>query len=406
MPSIRRIEWTAEQKKQFIEYVNKGYSERKMAKIFGVNRSTIHKFKELWRLKTPGYTPTINQAEATDPQDELINQITHQLKFYKQRTKHLQKIVNDRDWLIDSMKDSLSVLKSPPKYEIPLSDKGASEQEVVALFSDFQAFEKIERDETNAFEYNFDIFTQRFHYYLDRIVRITNLHRKSFPINKLHVFGLGDYLEGEDIYFGQSARIESNIIKQFFDTTDLMARGFSELSRHYDTIYVTWLTGNHGRVFKKGQEKWYVNWEYVMGRYLQMMLRDHKNIILDVPMSWWTIKEVLNWKFYLTHGDELIRYMGVPWYSFERMDNRTAKLMQALGEMYHYMIIGHHHEALEWDAAVGERICNGSFNMGNPLALKKLKLMTRPTQKIFGVHKDHGISFRYNVRLDDEERDE
>ena len=77
MPSNRKIEWTAEQKKQFIEYVNKGYSERKLQKIFGINRGTIRRYKRLWNLKSPNTRPLVMNLEAdNDPQREHITRIT------------------------------------------------------------------------------------------------------------------------------------------------------------------------------------------------------------------------------------------------------------------------------------------------------------------------------------------
>lgn len=401
----KKINWTDDQKKKIEQLVKEGKSDREIARIFDVNRTTIATYKRKWKLVSPIQIIDINKAELQRVEEakaefNQVEQLTHQLKYYESLAKKYQHELNERDWLISKIKDALSILKPPEKYVLPTYKTIHKEQKLVALFSDCQAFERIESEETNAFNYNYPIFEQRYRYWLDSIARITDIHRKSIPIKDLYIFALGDYLEGENIYFGQGARIQTDIIHQFFGMTDLMSSGLSELSKIFRSVNVTWLSGNHGRVFPKDQEKWYVNWEYVMGRFLQEKMKNHSNVTINVPMSWWAIEQIFDWKFYLTHGDELIRYMGVPWYSLERMDNRTAKVMQALGKEYQYMIIGHHHEPFSWDSPVGERICNGTFSYGSPYALKKLRALTRPSQMLFGVHPEWGISFRYVLRLD------
>jgi len=71
---------------------------------------------------------------------------------------------------------------------------------------------------------------------------------------------------------------------------------------------------------------------------------------------------------------------------------------------FDYIVMGHHHQAIQWDRPWGERIVNGSFSSGNPFAAKRLQLATRPTQLMFGVHPEQGVSFRYLIRLDRRKR--
>lgn len=396
MGNNKPIVWSDEDKAKLRELIESGRSLREIAKIFNVEKTSIGKY-----AKKFGYTVKPRKVEI-DGNVAYEDHLKHQISFWKKRAAALEKVLNNRNWLIESCRDSLSVLEPPEPYILKDFKDRTSEQELVALLSDCHAFERIESDETNVFDYNFDIFKTRFQLWLDSIARITDIHRKSFPIKTLNLFGLGDYLEGQNIFFGQGARLDDNIVKQFFGMTDVVCNGLSYLSKLFENINVTWLSGNHGRVFLKGQDKWYVNWEYTMGRFIQEKMRLHNNIEIDVPMSWWTIKNVMGWKFYLTHGDELVRYMGVPWYALERMDNRTTRMLQAIGKEYQYMIIGHHHESFSWDAPVGERICNGTFSYGNPFALKKLRTMSRPSQTLFGVHPQWGITFKYILRLDQE----
>ena len=68
--------------------------------------------------------------------------------------------------------------------------------------------------------------------------------------------------------------------------------------------------------------------------------------------------------------------------------------------MYHYYLIGHHHEPFEWVRPEGERICNGTFVGANAFAGKSLATLVHPIQKLFFVHPEMGKVCSYNIRLD------
>ena len=161
------------------------------------------------------------------------------------------------------------------------------------------------------------------------------------------------------------------------------------------------MAGNHGRINPPNESKFYVNWDFLMYNFMAAHTSLNKKIKWNIPMRWWIIKEILGWKFYLDHGNHLgMRYMGIPWYGLEKADGRLMKMMAGIDKKYDYICIGHHHTHFQWDAARGERFCNGSMSSGNFYAAKKMQLTCRPTQLLFGVHPDRGVTFRYPLRLD------
>jgi len=172
------------------------------------------------------------------------------------------------------------------------------------------------------------------------------------------------------------------------------------LAKHFDNINVPCVVGNHGRVGQKDYNLSHVNWDYIIYKNLEQILSPQKNIKFDIGKEWYKIVSIQGWKFYIEHGDRIKSYMNVPWYSVERIDNRISKMLGLKNESYQYFLIGHHHVPFEWDVNNGERICNGTFSAGDPYAMKELRVLSRPTQKFFGVHKQKGITWRYNIRLD------
>lgn len=338
--------------------------------------------------------------------EEEKNRLAHEFGYVERENKKLKNMRLDEEKLVDQVKDSFIRLKPQPLYT-PKKIKydQHSEQELVLLFSDCQIGEKIERDETPFGEYNSEIFKKRLGKLYEGVIGITERHRKDTPINKLNIFMLGDIIDGEKIFRGQSARVDGNVIDQFTTGLESITNFMHSLEKHYKNIHISCVAGNHGRVDeKKDSNKFYVNWDYLMYKFLKERLEHNSKISFNVPKTWYIIDDVKGWKFYLTHGDDIQRYMQIPWYGLERYDGKNMKLMQSIGEKYDYMCIGHLHVPFQWDAAIGERICNGSFSSGNHFAAKKLQSTTRPTQIMFGVHPERGISFRYLLRLDSDKK--
>ena len=331
-------------------------------------------------------------------------QAERRLSLLTRENRRLRNQTLDDMRLVEKLRDAISILPPPPKYKVRRGRKSTKEQEVVMLFSDAQLGERIEAQETGKIGgtqgYDIDVFADRLDYWTYKVIKVVESHRGITPIRHGHIFSLGDVLEGRQIFRGQSARVTDSVMMQFMKGLDLIAVSFRDIAGHFEELTIDWALGNHGRVGMKDEELHYVNWEFLFAQLLKEKLKDCPNIKWNIPKSWWMVVPIKGWKFYLTHGDDLVRYMGVPWYSLERMDGKVTLMLQEQDIKFDYIVMGHHHQSIQWDRPWGERIVNGSFSAGNPFAAKKLQLSTRPTQTMFGVHPEHGISWRYLIRLD------
>jgi len=329
------------------------------------------------------------------------SRLKYQIKYFQEKLRREQEKRYNEENLIEELKTVLSVAR-PLKAFPRKSFKGEhQEQEAVLLFSDCQIGEKIQKKETGYLDYNIEIFEERLKRLYNSVLNIINRHRKDCDINNLNIFMLGDLVEGNgNIYRGQAPRLATDVVEQVFNGQQMIADFLRSMARYFEKIVVSCIVGNHGRLRGKDEDLEYVNWDYVLYRNLQQILSRVKNIEFRVDKRWWRIEEVQGWKFYMEHGDRIKKYMTIPWYSAERVDNRVLKMLRAMNKDYDYFVFAHHHTSIEWDAGVGERICNGAFTSGNPYAMRELKVVSRPTQKMFGVHKEVGITWRYNIRLD------
>jgi predicted phosphodiesterase len=309
----------------------------------------------------------------------------------------------DEQAFVERCKDLLTTL--PPiksRYTPPEGrrDDTYKPQEMALIFSDCQIGEKTDMDETGLGVYNMDVFQRELTYLGSKVIKITDMHRKSIRLDNLNIFMLGDMVEGEQIFKGQGSRLEDNVMKQFFTGLDSISGFLRDLAPEFRQINCYCIPGNHGRVNAPDESKFYVNWDFMLYRFLEEKLKDVKNLKFDIPTRWWNVVDIQGWKFFITHGNDIQRFMGMPWYGMERYDHRMTKVLKAKDIEYDYLLMGHHHTPFQWDASWGERIGNGTFSRCNYFAAKKLQSTTRPSQMLFGVHPQHGISFRYLIRLD------
>ena len=326
----------------------------------------------------------------------------YQAKFWKKKYEQEKAKANFETHIIDELKSALIVAKPPEPMPIVQPKTEHKSQEAVLLFSDAQIGEKVQKKETGFFDYNVDIFKQELHNLYVSLLNIVNRHRTDCRIDKLNIFFLGDIIEagGQEIFKGQSARITTDVVEQMFEAQYLIAEFVRSLSAHFVEVYCPGIIGNHARVGMKDQHLSYVNFDYILYQNLKQILSQVPNVKIDADKCWWKIVEVQRWKFYLEHGENIKRYMRIPWYAAEIRDSMITLTLQSIGETFSYYIFAHHHTPFSWDRPRGERICNGTFSQGNPFALSKLASVVRPTQKFFLVHPEVGISANYNIRLD------
>ena len=319
----------------------------------------------------------------------------------KKLNAEIKKRVTDEMFLEEIRQIIFSVKPLPPLE--PASHEGAHRpHEAVLLFSDCQIGERVQNKETGFGEYNFKVFGRELERLYVSLMNIIEIHRKDYPVENLNIFMLGDIVEGTgNIFRGQGARIVTDVVEQCLDVgVPLITSFIQSLSRHFKNVKITCVPGNHGRLRKKDEDLTHTNWDYVSYRVLQMTTKEIPNVMWDITKQAWKLTKIFNWQFYLEHGDNINRYMQIPWYGFERRDGKLTLMHQMKQRIFHYYCIGHLHEPFEWQRPEGERICNGTFAVANPYALHKLAVSVHPIQKLFFVHPRVGKVCSYNIRLD------
>lgn len=339
----------------------------------------------------------------TEPDDGQLNRVGLELDFYKKLATKLGKEKSRTEAIIEASREALAAVR--PLRGLRAKDpKGPfSPEHVLILLSDAQAgTEVIGRELGNeAWNYNTDIFRYRLRLYLAGILEVVTRHRKAYGVPHAHVWLGGDLIEGDTIFPSQMAFIDSNVLSQFFMIQYEVTAFLMELARRFEKVSVFTTVGNHGRVSSPKLNNDFVNWEFILYRNIQWLLRGHGNVQMDVPVEWWQIREINGHNFCFIHGEDIMRWSGFPWYGQARVVQSYTAFGQNQGTPFRYFVHGHHHQSLDLSIPIGETFANGSFVGFTRYTTKRLNMAgIRPAQTVLFVHPKVGVTARYRIHLD------
>ena len=161
------------------------------------------------------------------------------------------------------------------------------------------------------------------------------------------------------------------------------------------------VSGNHGRIGRKGEFKHHVNWDYIISKSLEdQFSRITDRVTFNVPKSPFAIVDIEGWTFLMRHGDGIKSWGGIPFYGIARSTGRWVAMQASVGKRFDYMAMGHFHQRADLPYTGGEVLMNGSFVGTSQFTVEVMESASRPEQ-IFGmVHPKHGLGGRYPIHLD------
>jgi hypothetical protein len=246
--------------------------------------------------------------------------------------------------------------------------------------------------------YNMDIMLERGKKLTEKIIQLTEIKRKAFPINTLCMDFLGDLIEGVSIYPGQRNYAINSVLEQVYVVTDMFVQMIVTLKKWFNRILIQMVPGNHGR-FSKHHHK-ADNFDNLVAEMLRLKFMDVDGIDLVYAKTGgilYRLDEIPKWLHLITHGDNIRSYSrGIPYYGIDRAN---AQYGQFFGEQADLFKIGHHHR----DATISDNnsytYINGSWVGTSPFAAEK-RLCSRPSQKLLTIHEHEGVIMEEKVWLD------
>lgn len=295
--------------------------------------------------------------------------------------------------LIDDIINKITPFKSNKKLNIIQKPKTKKHNSCVINLSDVHVGKNIESSEIGGVSsFNNEIVKNRLESYLNTILEKIQEHKSE----KIYINMIGDIIDNDSIYKGQVNFISDQVVDQILYAIELLEEFILKIKENTKLpIELHCVYGNHGRRGRKGEFKYYNNFDYLIYKILERRFKLVENIKFEIPITWFDRYNIYGNKILIMHGDDIRSWMNIPYYGIERA---SVKFSQALQEFYDIIILGHFHTASSITLQGRDIILNGSFDGGDIFSLKHLFTMNQPNQWMFFINKDSGqIDARYKV---------
>ena len=242
-------------------------------------------------------------------------------------------------------RDAAASVTIPPVPKPKKDKRRADPEAAIMLGADWQYSKTTPR-------YDSAIAKQRIETYIDKTLRIIDLVRTHHPVPELHWLLLGDLVEGELIFPGQSHRIDASLYRQVFEVGEIIANQTRRLAAYVDTVKVEGVIGNHGAIGGRSRRDMHpeTNADAMAMNIARLALEgsgvDFPEPVTDNERHWYAIHEVMGKRWFMAHGDQVKgSSFGIPWYGFGK---KVQGWYMTLGP-FDYVATGHWHQTVRED---------------------------------------------------------
>ena len=252
--------------------------------------------------------------------------------------------------------------------------------------------------------YNLDEFHRRMELFTEKIILIHDIIAQTIPIERIVIMDLGDLVSGQGIFANQAWKTQVHVLKQIYAEAapEFISQNLA-LLEYAPVVEDHYVPGNHGRTGKEYPDE--VNFDNVLSQDIWRRFEFINRVEVYPEWGWFKYVDIYGWRFLMMHGHLVRSWLGIPWYGL------VTKGMKWQGSMpkgpWQYLVHGHFHvqftfpwNMIEKGRSRGFRIIsNGSLVSDDDFALEQLGMASSPAQVVFGVHPEHGITWRYELDL-------
>lgn len=315
--------------------------------------------------------------------------------------RQLDKAKASREELVDAVyraaKDAASTLVIPPVTP-PSKDKRKGKPEVaICLLGDWQWGKTTP-------EYSSEIVAERVARYAEKAVKLIDLQRSHHPVNEARIYLLGDLLEGEEIFPGQSHRIDASLYSQLFRSAEALAGVVRVIAAHVPKVKVVGAIGNHGAMGGPIRRSYHpeTNFDAMLYNVARMLVKDEPRIewtetFVAGERAWYATDDVMGKRWFLFHGDQIkSASFGIPWYGFNKRLLGWATSVAP----FDYSASGHWHVPVRMQVNAITHWGAGSTETANTFAQEYLASGgQRPSQWLLFAG-ENGVTSEWCVYLD------
>lgn len=304
------------------------------------------------------------------------------------------------DAVYRAARDGIAALELKPVAP-PAKDTRSQPETAVAMLGDLQLGKRTPT-------YNSKVCERRVQLYADKILKLTKIQRSDHPVKDLRVWMLGDMVEGVCLFPGQQWLVDSSLYRQItLDGPRIVGNFLRTMLSNFDSVHVTAIIGNHGRIGKWGEYDPESNGDRMLYNISRQLLGHEQRLTWTIPdgmgeRHWYAIDRIGNYSSLLLHGDQFGgRLQG----SLTRLGVQRKVggwKSGAIPEFFKDVAFGHWHISYEDTISDCTVRCNGSPESTNTFAQEALASMCRPSQRLMFVHPGKGIvTAEHKIWLDE-----
>lgn len=251
--------------------------------------------------------------------------------------------------------------------------------------------------------YDSDVCEERIELLMDKTIRLTSIQREDHDVNHARIYVLGDMVEGEDIFPGQHWYIDSGIVDQVMNVTNMMIDSIRRMLSYFETVHLVGVEGNHGHVGGRNNRYYHpdTNLDRLLYKFVEKFFENEKRITFDIPQgkgeaNYYTVDSVGDHSTLLLHGDQFTK----PTSAHAYIKKVTGWRAGAIPEFFNDVAMGHWHQNTKM--TIGDCVLriNGTPESTNLFAQKVVSSMGRPSQHLQFIHPENGVTAEYDIYLD------
>lgn len=394
--------WTADQDSFLTDLsdVNPDAPHAKIAALFNLSRPTDwppvtedsvrNRLRRLVRAPEKGDTD-----DTTSKLRDALYRTTRQLGEAKAKKEELVEAV------FRAASDAAAALELS-EIPVPPADRRPKPETAVAMLSDWQLAKLTTT-------YNSLVCEERVRLYADKVIELANIQRADHPVTDLHVWLLGDLIEGELIFPGQAHMIDASLYRQItVDGPRILGDFLRRMLANFETVHVTAVIGNHGQLggSTRRDHNPETNGDRMLYRIVQQILAGEERLTWNIPdgdgeRRWYAVDTIGNYSALLLHGDQIRGgFGGFPFYGLAKKVWGWAS--GSIPEPFKDVALGHWHQPTRVTLNSITARVNGSTESDNSYAQEQLAASGSPSQWLLFVEPSRGrVSAEYVVYLDD-----
>lgn len=388
------LKWTDHEKCKLRQLIEEGVTDDNTLSEEFPFRPLAGVRKMVWQLKQEDEQSAMDLLIAAEARNRvkksLSGDLPHKLALMTGlKRSHLP--IKQREHIANMVMGVEAWLQELPEVQIRHNDE--TKEAAVLMISDLHSGKKHYDDQGNT-TYDKDTLARRLSELKSKVIHLIKRNLRPEKIDEFWILLIGDIVDGSGIYPNQELNQDLHAVQP---QVSLAAAGIWDIVRTVRRelgypVRIRGVRGNHGAQGKYAPAA--NNFDFMVYQALKMLA--HYEDPEGVEVIYSTTTEYLNFEIKGHRGH--IRHMAPT-------QTETAAARAKFGgwretHKWDFMCYGHKHHPGNGTYMGFDTLMNGSF-VGDDDLSERMAVGSRASQTLFGVDTEIGISFRYNMYLNE-----